>query len=149
MMSQYEKKDNAPEELKTGGERDLKGIFAKIVLLLGVIFGLFQVFVLAIYPINPWVMRAVHFGAVGAICFLVFSAKKNSARNQPPIIDICMAALLLGTGVYIVFNYEAMLTRIGVAPTNWDLFFGTVAIVGLIEMTRRTTGWALPILAII
>jgi TRAP transporter 4TM/12TM fusion protein len=129
-------------------QRQLSGFNAKVVFLIGLTFGIFQIIVLSVYPIDPWVFRALHFAGAGAIGFLTYSAIKGKSTSRPTIIDFVMASLLLASSIYITVNYVEMLDRVGVAPTSWDLFFGAVAILCLLEITRRTTGWALPILAV-
>ncbi|SFR16088.1 TRAP transporter permease [Desulfoscipio geothermicus] len=130
-------------------QRELTGIYGKIVFVIGVVFGIYQLFILTIYPIDPWVFRAIHFAGAGVIAFLTYSTFKGSATARPTITDFVLAVLLLSSSVYVAFNYTEMLDRVGVAPTRWDLFFGAIALLGLLEITRRTTGWALPVLGVI
>ena len=130
-------------------QRELSGFYGQIVFAAGVIFGIFHLVVLTFYPIDPWIFRAVHFSGAGMIAFLTYSACKGKANTRPSVIDVLLAVLILGTSLYVAFNYTDMLNRVGVAPTKLDLFFGAVAIFGLLEITRRTTGWALPILGLI
>ncbi|GAA0326274.1 TRAP transporter permease [Bacillus carboniphilus] len=131
------------------GERELSSFYLKLAFILGGVLGLVHVFILSVYPIDPWVFRAIHFGSAGAFCFLLYPALKKNTDKNPSVFDLVMAVLLLGAAVYIALNYLEMLNRVGVSPTGLDLFFAIVAIVGLLEMTRRTTGIALPIIAVI
>ncbi|MEL7564565.1 MAG: TRAP transporter permease [Dehalobacterium sp.] len=129
-------------------QNELSGLYGKLIFFVGAIFGLFHLVVLTIYPIDPWVFRALHFGSTGFIALLTYSAFKKSASTKPPVYDMLFAVLVISSSFYIMLNYTQMLNRVGVNPTGLDLFFGTVAIIGLLEITRRTTGFALPILGI-
>ena len=40
-------------------------------------------------------------------------------------------------------DFEEFIYR-AVTPTFWDLFFGTILIILILEATRRTTSWILP-----
>jgi len=130
-------------------QQELSGLLRKIVFAAGTIFGIFHLFILAIYPIDPWVFRAIHFGSSGFIALLTYSAFKRRDNWRPAFYDILLALLVLLSSFYITLNYTNMLNRVGFAPTGWDLFFGAITLVGLFEITRRTTGWALPILGFV
>lgn len=144
-----DKQDLIEDLMKDEKQRTLKGTFYFIVFSISVIVGTFQILEMAVYPIDPWVLRALHFGAVMAIGLLTYSARKQSSKNNPSVFDIIMAGLIICSALYITLNYSEILGRVGVDPTRWDVFFGSIALVGLLEVTRRTTGWALPILAIL
>jgi len=144
-----DKQDLIEDLMKDEKQRALKGTFYFIVFSISVIVGTFQILEMAVYPIDPWVLRALHFGAVMAIGLLTYSARKQSSKNNPSVFDIIMAGLIICSALYITLNYSEILGRVGVDPTRWDVFFGSIALVGLLEVTRRTTGWALPILAIL
>lgn len=129
-------------------QNELSGLYGKIVFYMGVIFGIFHLIVLTFYPIDPWVFRAIHFGSTGFIALLTYSAFKKNDSIKPAFYDALLATLVILSSFYITLNYTEMLNRVGVAPTGWDLFFGVIALIGLLEITRRTTGLALPILGI-
>jgi len=40
--------------------RELKGIFEKTLLVIAVSMSLFHMYVLGVYPINPWILYSVH-----------------------------------------------------------------------------------------
>lgn len=132
-----------------GSKRKLSGFYRRLVFSIGVVFGIFHLIVLFLYPIDPWIFRAVHLAGAGMLAFLLFPGRKLETDGNPKITDLLLAALLLSSSLYIVINHAQLVPRAGTSPTGWDLVFGIIAILGLLEVTRRTTGWALPILSIV
>ncbi len=63
-----------------------------------------------------------------------------------PYVDIALAVLGASISVYIFLSYEEIVGRAGM-PTSLDLLFGLLAILLVMEATRRTIGWDLPVLA--
>ena len=62
------------------------------------------------------------------------------------VFDLMLAALGFSFAIYIYVDYWNFIFRVG-DPTNWDLFFGIVAIALIFELTRRVVGWSLLIIA--
>jgi TRAP-type uncharacterized transport system fused permease subunit len=59
---------------------------------------------------------------------------------------------LLGIGValavlYIPYTFEDLAFRVG-NPNSYDVVFGTMLFVALLEATRRSMGWPLPLIAL-
>src|SRR5699024_4636827 len=50
---------------------------------------------------------------------------------------------------YLIVEMDEMIYRIGVAPTALDLVVSIIIIIAVLEITRRTTGLILPIIAIL
>ncbi|HEY8486149.1 MAG TPA: TRAP transporter fused permease subunit, partial [Limnochordales bacterium] len=100
---------------------------------------------LAYLPAHP--MRAIHLGFGLALIFLLYPARPGQARDRIPWYDVALAALgVAGTG-YIVVNYREVAYRI-VRPELPDLVWAAVVIVLVLEASRRTSGWALPVVGI-
>lgn len=101
--------------------------------------------------------RGVHMAFVLALIFLVFSAKRNDDRRHAsslwrpagiPLYDwVLMAAAVVST-LYVPWIFADLAFRVG-NPLPVDVFMGTLLIVVLLEATRRSMGWPLPVIAII
>ena len=101
--------------------------------------------------------RGVHLAFVLVLIFLVFSGSK--AVSSHPVRHslttpggIPWFDWLLGLGValavlYIPYTFEDLAFRVG-NPTGADVVFGTILFVALLEATRRSMGWPLPIIAL-
>jgi TRAP transporter 4TM/12TM fusion protein len=102
--------------------------------------------------------RGIHLAFVIGLIFLVFSANKKNNASEPKasllaplgigILDwlLCFAAII--SSLYVPWIFHDLVFRVG-NPGPVDVLMGTLAIVVLIEATRRAIGWPLPIIAII
>ncbi len=89
------------------------------------------------------VLRAVHVGIVLFLTYLMFPAAKRFRHRLMPW-DIALALLSVATIVYMLVNGDAFTDR-NVNPTQWDKIMGIALIALVIEATRRTSGWIMPI----
>jgi TRAP transporter 4TM/12TM fusion protein len=63
-------------------------------------------------------------------------------------VDIALILLSFATLIYLVVEYKNLVLRGGEA-TDLDLIFGAILIVIVLDITKRTIGWALPIITLI
>ena len=102
--------------------------------------------------------RGIHISCVLGLIFLVFSWDK-SGNVVPPkaslfaplgigIVDwlCCIAAVV--TSLYVPYVFHDLQFRVG-NPDPIDWIMGSVMIVVLLEATRRSVGWPLPIIAVV
>jgi TRAP transporter 4TM/12TM fusion protein len=102
--------------------------------------------------------RGIHISCVLGLIFLVFSwNRKNNVLPPRPgvfaplgigVIDwlCCIGAVV--TSLYVPYVFHDLQFRVG-NPDPIDWIMGTVMIVLLLEATRRSVGWPLPIIAIV
>ena len=50
---------------------------------------------------------------------------------------------------YFIISMNEIVFRIGVSPTPLDLVFSSLVILLVLEMTRRTNGFVLPLIAVL
>jgi TRAP transporter 4TM/12TM fusion protein len=79
---------------------------------------------------------------MSVLAFLIYRGRKNSKRKTPTVTDLIFAALALIAGLYIFFNWEAVVERAGM-PIERDIYFGILMIIVVLEATRRAVGAAL------
>ena len=101
--------------------------------------------------------RGVHLAFVLSLIFLVFSADRKSNDQPPrtgrmyiggvPLADWLLALVCAASVLYIPYVFEDLAFRIG-NPDLADVVFGTVLFFTLLEATRRSMGWPLPLIAI-
>jgi TRAP transporter 4TM/12TM fusion protein len=84
---------------------------------------------------------------MSVLAFLLYRGRKHSERKTPTIIDAIFAALALTAGLYIFFNWEAVVERAGM-PIERDIYFGILMIIIVLEATRRAVGGALACTAV-
>lgn len=91
--------------------------------------------------------RAVHLAFVMTLVFLLYPARSDSPRDKIPIIDYVLAIIGAYSALYLVINFNTLITRSGL-PTQMDIIMGFVCIGMLLEATRRVSSPVLPAIAI-
>src|SRR4051812_45800121 len=100
--------------------------------------------------------RGVHLAFVLGLIFLVFAGSKSqqaprSSALRPggvPLIDWLLAFGVAASVLYIPYIFDDMAFRVG-NPLLIDVAMGTVLVVALLEATRRSMGWPLPVIALL
>ena len=101
--------------------------------------------------------RGVHMAFVLGLIFLVFAGSKSSASLSPahslatpggvPLLDWALALCCAASVLYIPYVFNDLAFRVG-NPSTLDVVFGTLLFFTLLEATRRSMGWPLPLIAI-
>jgi len=102
--------------------------------------------------------RGVHLAFVLGLIFLVFAASKRG-NAQPrrstwlspggvPLLDWLFGAAVAVSVLYIPYVFDDLAFRVG-DPLLLDVIMGTILIVLVLEATRRSMGWPLPVIALI
>ncbi len=125
--------------------RDLKGIWRWIV---GIGAGVLSFYALywTQYNIGTYTYRPTFLALVLALSFLIYPFGKRD-KKVPTIIDVVFVVASLISLIYLTLNYESALQRI-VNPTPVEIVMGLIAILMSLESARRTTGIALPLIAV-
>ena len=126
--------------------RELSGVFKIIFTVIAVVGALFHLFVLNFYPIDPWIFRSVHLAFGAVLALMLFKGRKNGS-NKISIIDWALILSIIAVTSYIYMNLSTLLFRFGVMPTKLDAYVALLGLLIVFEITRRTSGWTLPILA--
>lgn len=136
------KKAEAFIEEEEGPSRRLSGKMGIFITTVAVAMSLIHLYA-AIGIIMTQVLRGIHVMFVLFLTFLVFPSLKRF-RNRIFWYDYLLSVLGVATIVYIFLDFEEFIYR-AVTPTSWDLIFGGLLIVLILEATRRTTSWILPV----
>lgn len=126
--------------------RDLKGWSQKIFFIIAIIGALFHIVILNFYPLDPWLFRMSHLAFGVVLGLLLFKGWKTKS-DKVSIIDWALIGAIIFITYYIFSNMSVLLFRFGVMPTTMDMVVATLGILIVLELTRRTSGWTLPILA--
>ncbi|HAL65713.1 MAG TPA: C4-dicarboxylate ABC transporter [Bacteroidales bacterium] len=135
-------------EIEGKHKRKLTGFHAWVVYFVAVTMSLYQIYFLTLGGIaSPWVFRAGHLAFALAIVFLISPAGKKSEKNSFTILDALLAICSMVVFAYIILNLEELIMRAGVSPTKFDVIFGIITILLVLEASRRFFGPVLPLIA--
>jgi TRAP transporter 4TM/12TM fusion protein len=118
------------------------GWLAALVATTAVVMSLFHLYT-AYYIVRPEHLRATHVAFVLFLTFLIFPVSRRF-RHRVMAWDWALAALGVATAVYLIAGGDDFFDR-SILPNDWDIFFGIVLVVLVLEAMRRTTGWILPV----
>jgi TRAP transporter 4TM/12TM fusion protein len=130
-------------EEEEGPSRRLTGKMDLFITFVAVIMSLVHLYA-AIGIIMTQVLRGIHVMFVLFLSFLVFPSFKRF-KNRILWWDFFLAVLAIAPIAYMLADFEAFIYR-SVVPTFWDQFFGIILILLILEATRRTTGWVMPVI---
>jgi TRAP transporter 4TM/12TM fusion protein len=88
-------------------------------------------------------LRELHVAIVLFLCYMMFPIAKRF-RHRLMWWDVVFALLSIASIAWMIGNGDDFLDR-NVDPTTWDQVFGIALVLLVIEATRRTTGWVMPI----
>src|SRR5438105_3986758 len=88
-------------------------------------------------------LREIHVGIVLFLSYMLFPVARRF-RHRLMWWDVVLALVSVATIVWMVAGGDDFTDR-NTMPTNWDLVFGIALMVLVIEATRRTSGWVMPI----
>jgi TRAP transporter 4TM/12TM fusion protein len=101
--------------------------------------------------------RGVHLAFVLSLIFLVFAATKKSHEREAkstwlspggvPLVDWLLGIACALSVLYIPYVFDDLAFRVG-NPDLSDVVFGSILFITLLEATRRSMGWPLPLIAI-
>src|SRR5262245_31667890 len=93
--------------------------------------------------IATYLLRPLHVGMVVALIYMLFPMVRGLRNRINPLDWACAAASLLVIG-YIVYQGPEFGDR-AIDPEPLDFAVGLVLIVLLLEATRRSSGWIMPV----
>lgn len=133
---------------QNSNRRNLTGWVRYLFMGIAVVGALYHLYILNWNPIDPWIFRSTHlvFGTV--LGFMLYPASQTKS-NKIPIIDWIFILMAIYIGYYIYANLQQLVFRFGVTPTDLDFYVALVGLLLVFELTRRTSGWMLPGLALV
>ncbi|WP_085506844.1 TRAP transporter permease [Thalassobacillus devorans] len=127
--------------------RELTGLLAKIVFFILLAFSIYQLYTTTLNPLPAQIHRSIHVGFGLVLIFLLFPAtKKNRIKGKIAWYDLVLAILGFGVGAYWPLFYEDIITRAG-DMTTLDFYVGLLAVLLVLEATRRAVGLPITIIA--
>lgn len=138
--------DRMIEEVE-GLKRDpSSNVVVQIIRFLAIAMSLYHLYTAGFGLITVQIHRAVHLLFSLALLFLLFPAGKKSDPKTIPWYDWVLMLIGITVSAYIIIDYENIVFRGGM-PTTLDTVMGIVAVLLVLEATRRAVGISLSIVA--
>ncbi len=97
--------------------------------------------------VTAQVLRLVFLGLALTLTFLIYPTHRSADRTTIPWHDWLLALASIAVVAYPLWDFEEFIYRAAM-PTEPDQIFGGFTMLLVLEATRRTTGWALPVVAV-
>ena len=117
---------------------------------IAVTMSLYHMYVAGFGPPEAVIFRGTHLMFAFALVFLLFPLRPGASAAWR-LLDYAMLVLSLASVLHIFFDYTAFTNRIIYIDdlSAADKFFSVVAVLMVLEGTRRVIGWALPLTALV
>ena len=137
-----------PQEEHVSLKRSISGKTLIFVYVVTILMAIYHIYILAFSPTDPWLFSITHLNFVMVLGFIYYGAYKGALRSVT-ILDALLIIASLSTYVYVTYNFTDLIDRAGVLPEGYDMFFGCLAILTVLELSRRTAGWVLTLIVAI
>jgi TRAP transporter 4TM/12TM fusion protein len=132
-------------EEEEGPARKFSGMMERFITIVAVGMSLFHLYA-AVGIVMTQILRGIHVMFVLFLSFLVFPSF-GRFKNRVTLLDIFLACLSISVILYMLLDFDEFIYR-AVIPNFWDIFFGSLLILLVLEATRRSTGWIMPVVVI-
>ncbi len=133
-------------EEEEGVTRKVSGFWGVTITVLAVAMSLFAIYS-SIFPVTTQILRGLHVAFLLVLSFLYYPMAKRF-RKKITLIDIFLALAAASCIAYMFIDFEDFIYR-AVTPELWDKIFGVAFIILVLEATRRSSGWIMPITCLI
>lgn len=116
-----------------------------VITAISVAMALFHTYTAVFGSLTSMWQRSIHLAFGFLLVYLMNSAKGKTTLER--LYGIVLAILGCATAVYVIADFNGIIMRFG-SPTTLDLVFAAIIVVLVIDVSRRTLGWAMPIIAI-
>jgi TRAP transporter 4TM/12TM fusion protein len=129
-----------------GRRRVFTGPLRIVTISIALAFVLFHMYRAYVGPLGALQQRGIHLAFAMALTFLLYPFRRRNLKGKPTIVDFSFAILGVVVGGYVAFEYHKLAYRMG-TPNTLDLIMSPLAILLVLEATRRLIGWAMPMVA--
>ena len=120
----------------------------RVVYWLAVVIALFHIWVNTFGVLSELWRNSLHMGLLGMLGYFTIPFFKKKGDPKPlKYLNIFLGFLIFGTALYIIFFENALHDRNEVVNL-FDLIAAGIAVLLVTEMTRRTTGIIIPLIAV-
>ncbi|MFM7345024.1 MAG: TRAP transporter permease [Tagaea sp.] len=127
--------------------RDLPPWQRHLVFALCAAYSAFHLAILNFIPLDEWLFRTYHVAGGSVLGFMIYALWRGERARSVPVWDWVLCAAAIYCAWYITANLRMLVMRTGVMPTQEDYIVGLIGTLLILEITRRTAGMVLPLLA--
>ncbi len=106
----------------------------------------FQIYTAGYAPMTAIFQRSIHLTFILVLLFLTIPVSKKWPVWLRWSVDGLLTVAALAMGGYLYYNYNAIIDRFGWWQPS-DIYLGIVAVLLVLEATRRAIGWPMTIIA--
>lgn len=131
--------------------REFKGWFGKAVSFVAIITSIYHIYIAAFGFPNLYVYRSLHLLLLISLGFLFYPLSKRSSKEKPSIVDYLLVISTVLSFGYVAINAEAISAHLFFVydlPLP-ELILGLLAILVILELTRRVVGKAMSLICIV
>ncbi|MCA3268190.1 MAG: TRAP transporter permease [Azospirillum sp.] len=110
-------------------------------------YSAFHLAILNFVPLDEWLFRTYHVAGGSILGFMIYALWSGERGRGVPVWDWVLIAGAIYCAWYITANLRMLVMRTGVMPTQEDYIVGLIGTILILEITRRTAGMILPLLA--
>ena len=138
-----------PAAVSATKKRALSPFFQKLVYVLSLIFTVFNIAVLAFFPMNTWTHLASCVGFAMGLIFIIYKGPFEGDRPTAlhVVLDVLLIAATIFATVYYSTQHDEMIYRVSVFPELGDILTSAILIIVVMEATRRSSSAALCLVA--
>ncbi|MDA0275529.1 MAG: TRAP transporter permease [Proteobacteria bacterium] len=120
------------------------------VTLIAVVMSMYHMYITATGQPEALVFRGTHLVFALVLVFLLYPLRPGGGATWRAF-DFALILPSVAIVAYLFLNYEYVTSRMIYVDdmTNWDLVFSVVAVLVILEATRRVIGWALPLTSLV
>jgi TRAP transporter 4TM/12TM fusion protein len=132
-----------------GARRTLTGLYALAFNLVAVGFSGFYLYTSGFGLVSTQSNRGIYLMLTSVLVFLLYPARKGAPKHRPSVVDLVLIAATVVTMWYWIDQYVSYAMFRVSSPSQSDLIMGAVAILIMLETSRRTLGPVISIIAVI
>ncbi len=132
-----------------GSRRTLTGLYALAFNLVAIGFSGFYLYTSGFGLVSTQTNRGIYLMLTSVLVFLLYPARKGAPTQRPSIVDLVLIALTVVTMWYWIDQYVSYAMFRVSSPNQTDLIMGGIAIVLMLETSRRALGPVISIIALV
>ena len=132
-----------------GSRRSLSGFYALAFNMIAIGFSAFYLYTSGFGLISTQTNRGIYLMLTSVLVFLIYPARAGSPKTRPSVVDLIFVAASVVTIWYWIDQYVSYAMFRVSSPNTTDLAMGAVAILVMLETSRRALGPIISIIAIV